>query len=94
MDNLNDFGYFFYFSTVKSLQKMTTLLQFELLILCMWRCQNMYLPGLDSDTSHCAVQIDIPYSYVGNTCFAVISSQATNTDSMARPTGHTVDVNV
>lgn len=54
----------------------------------------MYLPGLDSDTSHCAVKIDIPYSYVGNTCFAVISSQATNTDSMARPTGHTVDVNV
>lgn len=57
-------------------------------------CWSIHLPGLDSDTIRCVVHVDVSYSYIGNTCFHVVSSKATNTDSMTRPTVYTVNVDV
>lgn len=58
-----------------------------------WDKRN-HLPGLDSDTICCVVHVDVSYSYIGNTCFHVVSSKATNADSMTRTTVYTVDVDV
>lgn len=55
---------------------------------------HMHLPGLDSDTGHGAVQIDVPHGDVRHTGFAVVSSEPTDADSMARSTIYVVDVNV
>lgn len=57
-----------------------------------WRWEAFYLPGLDSDTSHCAVHVDIPNCYIWDTCFGVVPPKATYADPMARSTVHIVYV--
>lgn len=45
-----------------------------------------YLPGLDSDTCHGSIHVDILHCNIGDACFGVVSSKTSDADPMARPT--------
>lgn len=53
-----------------------------------------HLPGLDSDTVHGIMHVDVLHCDVGDTCLGIVPSKSSDADPVSGPTIYVVNVDI